>query len=71
MSGTEGRRGAAVTREWRTTREVAERTGEISSHAGRVRLSLKHKLERLAATGAIERTVDGNGMVMWRVPDDR
>jgi hypothetical protein len=64
-------RTAPVTHEWRTTREIAEHTGEISSHAGRVRLSLKHKLERLAATGAIERTVDGNGMVLWRVPDER
>jgi hypothetical protein len=61
------REGAAITREWRTTREIAEYTGELSSHAGRVRASLKHRLERLAATGAIERTVDGNGVVLWRV----
>lgn len=60
------REGAAVTREWRTTREIAEYTGDVTHYGGHVRDSLKHKLERLAAIGAIERTVSGNGAVMWR-----
>jgi len=55
--------GAAVTHEWRDLAEIASHCKDPRTS----RRTIKRRLDRLAATGAIDRTVNGNGDVLWRL----